>query len=126
MAKKQLIKRDKEVIMPTEKNKAGKILNELVDYFFRHEIHHMEMSLHYTKEEIVVHIEGDCDRKPENYDELYRLLNEERRPELEEYYYSLLGGDFKREALSLLGSLIDRAEMSYEMNKLSITVYRHR
>lgn len=112
--------------MPTEKNKAAKILSELVDYFFRNKIYKINMSLEYSKSGTVIHIDGPCTQKPGDYNDIFEVFNEERRPELEEYYYSLLGGDFKRDELNLLGSMIDKAEMSYENNHLSITVYRNR
>ena len=112
--------------MATEKNKASKILDELVDYFFRNKIYQMNITLDYSAKEIIVHLDGPCKEKPSDYDNLFEILNEERRPELEEYYYGLLGGDFNREELNLLGSMIDKAEMSYEDNHLSITVYRYR
>ena len=110
--------------MATEKNKASKILSELVDYFFRNKIYKINMSLEYSAKETIIHIEGACSKKPEDYDDLYEVFNEERRPELEEYYYSLLGGDFKRDELNLLGSMINKADMSYQNNLLSITVFR--
>lgn len=110
--------------MAKEKNKASKILSELVDYFFRNKIYQIKMSLVYTDEETIIHIEGPCPNKPEDYDDLNELLNEERRPELEEYYYGLLGGNYKRDELSLLASIIDKADMFYENNQLSITIYR--
>lgn len=49
------------------------------------------------------------------------MLNATSRPELEEYYYELLGSN----ELKLLGSLIDRAEMSFEDKQLCIKVYRY-
>ena len=112
--------------MPTEKNKATKILSELIDYFFRNKIHKINMSLEYSKSATIIRLDGPCTHKPDDYDDLFEVFNEERRPELEEYYYSLLGGDFKRDEINLLGSMIDKAEMSYEDNHLSITVYRYR
>lgn len=110
--------------MYREKNKATKILEELIDYFLRNELNEMNMRLHLGEDELMVHIDGPCPEKPPDYDELYDFLNEPRRPELEEYYFELLGGNVRHEELKLLGSMVDRAEMSYEKGQLTITVYR--
>jgi hypothetical protein len=112
--------------MATEKNKASKILSELVDYFLRNKIYQINMSLEYSAKGTIIHLDGPSSKKPEDYDELYEIFNEDRRPEFDEYYYSLLGGDIKRDELNLLGSMINKAEMSYQDNILSITVYRFR
>lgn len=82
------------------------------------------MSLNYQKDLLSIKIEGSCEKKPGNFQELYDLLNAARRPELEGYYYELLGSSVGRGELKLLGTLIDRADMSFENNRLSIAVYR--
>ncbi len=112
-------------MMYTERSKASKILEELIDYFFRNQINQMSMTLDYSEAETRIHIEGPCPEKPEDFERLYELLNEPRRPELEDYYYELLGGSVRHEELALLGSLIDKADMSYADQHLAITVYRN-
>lgn len=110
--------------MSKERQKASKILEELIDYFFRQKANRLTMSLDYEKDQTRVHVEGMCENKPEDFQEFEELMNAPRRPELEGYYYELLGSSSSHGELKLLGSLIDRAQMSYEDQKLSITVYR--
>lgn len=107
--------------MNTEQQKISKILEELIDYFFRNKSFDLKMALNYKEDHYSIEIEGPCEKKPSNYQELYDLLNATIRPELEEYYYELLGSD----ELKLLGSLIDRAEMSFDNKRLCIKVYRY-
>lgn len=111
--------------MKNEQLKAIKILEELIDYFFRNGSYDLNMALKYHKDKICIHVEGTCEHRPADFMELYELLNSARRPELEGYYYELLGSSVGNGELKLLGSLIDRADMSYENNLLSVTVFRY-
>ncbi|SHE50520.1 hypothetical protein [Alkalibacter saccharofermentans] len=110
--------------MNTEKMKATKILEELIDYFFRNNVTNMKIALDFESNEIIVHVKGSCPQKPDDFDELYDVLNSPRQPEIEEYYFELLGGNDRREELGLLGSLVDSALMSYENGMMSIKVTR--
>ena len=110
--------------MDRERQKASKILEELIDYLFRNKVNDMNMSLNYREDHVRIHIEGICPEKPADFQELHDLLNAPRRPELEGYYYELLGSSVRHGELKLLGSLINQADMSYENGRLSITVFR--
>jgi hypothetical protein len=106
--------------MNTEQQKIGKILEELINYFFRNKSYDLKIDLNYQEDKLCIKVVGECQEKPNDYQELYDLLNSTTRPELEEYYYELLGSN----ELKLLGSLIDCAEMSYLDKQLCIKVYR--
>lgn len=110
--------------MSNERMKATKILEELIGYFFNHNIDHLKMDLNYKEKEFIIQVEGQCSSRPSDLDHLIELLNEPRQDELEEYYWGLLGGNSQRQELDLLGSLVDCSEVTYEENILSITVYR--
>jgi hypothetical protein len=107
--------------MKIEQQKIGKILEELINYFFRNKSFDLKIDLNYQEDKLCIKLEGECQEKPKDYQELYNLLNSTTRPELEEYYYELLGSN----ELKLLGSLIDSAEMSYQDKRLCIKVYRN-
>ena len=55
---------------------------------------------------------------------LKKILNTNRQHEVEEYYWNL-GGECELEGeLSLVGMMIDKAEISYNDSILSIKIYR--
>ena len=113
-----------ELRMIHERQKASKILEELIEYLIRNGANHIEMSLSFQPDYVKIHVEGDCPVKPANFHVLHDLLNAPRRPELDGYYYELLGSSVRQGEMKLLGSLVDRAETEYEKGRLSITVYR--
>ena len=110
--------------MTSERLKSIKMLEELIGYFFRHQINDLQMDLHYGDTECRIMLEGTCPSRPADLEQLNELLNAPRQPELEEYYWGLLGGNDTRQELNLLGSLVDCADVSYNLQKLSITVHR--
>jgi len=107
------------IYVTSEKMKATKILEELIGYFFNHNIDHLQMELEYKNIEFMIKVQGICSSKPYDLDHLDEMLNTPRQAELEEYYWGLLGGNSQRQELNLLGSLVDFSEGS-----LSVTVYR--
>lgn len=110
--------------MTSERMKATKILDELMGYFFNHNIDHLQMELDYKDTEFIINVTGACSSKPSDLDHLDELLNTPRQAELEEYYWGLLGGNSQRQELDLLGALVDCADVSFSNELLSITVYR--
>lgn len=111
-------------LMNSERMKAIKILEELIGYFFSHEINDIQMDLHYGDAEFKIMVEGTCKNRPADLDQLSELLNTPRQIELEEYYWGLLGGSRNRQELNLLGSLVDCGDVDLKHEKLSVTVYR--
>ena len=110
--------------MNSERMKAIKILEELIGYFFNHDINDIQMDLQYGDTEFKIMVEGTCKRRPADLDHLSDLLNTPRQAELEEYYWGLLGGSSQREELNLLGSLVDCGDVLYDREKLAVTVFR--
>lgn len=112
--------------MTHERMKVIKIVNELLSYFFMHHIVDVQIDVQYGKQHVVITIVGQIDQKPDDVDELYHLLNAERQVEYEDYYWSLLGEHRNHFELNLLGSLVDKGEVSYENEHLTVKVYRAR
>ena len=110
--------------MTSERMKATKILEELIGYFFNHNIDYLQMELEYKDTEFIIKVEGTCSSRPSDLDHLNELLNTPRQAELEEYYWGLLGGNSQRQELNLLGSLVDCADVIFNEEILSVTVYR--
>lgn len=106
--------------------KAIKIVDELIAYFFAHQLTDLTIDLNYGLSQLEISVQGSCDQKPDDLDQLKEVLNSERQEELEEYYSSLLGESRNYHELNLLGALVDSADISYQNQQLSITVYRKR
>lgn len=52
------------------------------------------------------------------------LLSQPRKPEMEEYYWNLNGGDDTDSELSLVGMMTDEVSIHYKNSLLSITLNR--
>lgn len=110
--------------MQSEKNKAKRILQELLGYYFSHEIDDLNINLHCTNVECTITLTGKTPSKPNDLKQLRETLNSPRQPEVEEYYWQLLGVSNEKHELNLVGSLIDSAEVTYDKGILKITVCR--
>lgn len=104
--------------------KTIKVIDELIAYFFSHHVDSMQIDIHYGKKQVKVMLQGTCENKPEDLDQLDEVLNAPRRDELEDYYWSLLGESRSKQELNLLGALVDCADVFYENQKLFVTVFR--
>ncbi|SET76950.1 hypothetical protein SAMN05660297_03442 [Natronincola peptidivorans] len=110
--------------MMNERTKSIRILHELIGYYYKHKINDIQMQLCYTDNECKIMLEGTCCRPPEDLEKLSEALNSPRQIELEECYWQLLGDNSGEIQLSLLGSLVDSADIDFDLQKLSLTVYR--
>lgn len=105
--------------------KARHIADELIGYFLRHGICDIKLQLKFCEIDTRVIVEGVCLEKVKDLDKAVRLMNLERRPEIEEEYENLLGSSIGDNALGLLGSMVDKATYRYEGNKLILEVVRY-
>lgn len=112
--------------MTKERTKAIKIVDELIAYFFAHQLTHINIDLNYGLNQLEVTVKGSCKKQPDDLDQLEDVLNSERQEELEDYYASLLGENRNYNELNLLGALVDSADITYDNQQLIITVYRKR
>lgn len=60
----------------------------------------------------------------EEIDELKFILNIQRQCEVEGFYWELMGDDDKGDELFLVGSMIDKADITKLDNNLHIVMYR--
>ncbi|SFI15057.1 hypothetical protein SAMN05192551_10752 [Tindallia magadiensis] len=112
--------------MRKERMKTIKVIDELIAYFFSHQIDNFSVDVHYGQKQVKIMLQGTCLRRPDDLDQLDEVLNAPRQDELEDYYWSLLGESRSYQELNLLGSLVDCADVLYEDEKLYVTVFRNK
>lgn len=107
--------------------KAIKMVDELISFYFKIGITDIQIDLQYKEGEIEISLKGHCLHPPrEELEMLTEVLNAPRQEELEEYYWELVGESDHYQELTLLGSLVDYAEIDYHKNQLTIKVCRKR
>lgn len=104
--------------------RSVKILEEVIGYFIHHEIDHLNIVFFADDERMDITVSGEAAIPPRDLEHLHELLNEPRKPEYEEYYWSLLGATGKRQEFQLLGSLVDSGTTLWKDGNLSINVKR--
>lgn len=104
--------------------RSVKILEELLGYFLHHGIEKLDISFFSDEKTLEITVQGTTTTPPEDLPHLTKLLNEPRKPEYEEYYWSLLGATGKRQEFQLLGALVDEGDATFRENLLSIHVKR--
>lgn len=102
-----------------------RILNEIMTYLHRLGGHDINVTLHTENNSSSLLVWSKI--KEIDDIEIYNLktiLNTNRQHEVEEYYWNL-GGECELDGeLSLVGMMIDKAEINYNDNILSIKIYR--
>jgi len=104
--------------------RSVKILEEVIGYFIHHKIDHMDIQFFADDEKMDITVSGTTETAPKDLKNLENLLNEPRKQEYEEYYWSLLGATGKRQELRLLGSLVDSGRAVYQDGILTVSVKR--
>lgn len=110
--------------MNNEQSKAVKMLDETIIYFLNHGMSDLEISLSLKGNKTSVSVSAYTKKQPEDLDEVSESLLNPRQPEVEEYYWRLLGTNNKNNQLHLLGALVDDAKIMYEESKLTIQLIR--
>ncbi|WP_408956018.1 hypothetical protein [Natroniella sp. ANB-PHB2] len=105
--------------------KIIKVVGELMSFYYQLGIRQIEIDVKDGSEQMVVSIKGEKEKiDNERLEEVNELLNTPRQAQVEEYYWKLAGESGQASELSLLGMMIDKAEVSYEDSILEIKVYR--
>lgn len=111
--------------MRHEIKRISKILDELITFCFLHGTKIMNISLENQEEYFKIHLESDnIDCNDVRVKELKKLLNYPRQEEVEEYYWELAGECDTDTELTLVGMMVDKAEVNFYGTSLAITLYR--
>ena len=112
-----------------EREKARRIIDELLTYFFSHEINQSHVDITFASDGFHTTIQGTCEQLPSDIYDFLEMLNTPRDRDLESYYDELLGGHHslhEEKDYNLLGMMIDEADILYENQQLRIEVFRQR
>ena len=104
--------------------RSVKILEEVMGYFLHHQIDQLDIDFFADDERMDITVTGEIPLPPKDLEHLHNILNEPRKPEYEEYYWSLLGATGKRQEFQLLGSLVDSGKASWADGRLTINIRR--
>ncbi|EOL44291.1 hypothetical protein [Enterococcus caccae] len=108
-----------------ERDKAKRIVDELLTYFFSNDIEEIHIDMNFTPEGFSIKIQGKTEEEPNNVLHLLELLNTPRDLSIECYYDELLGiTHHEEEDYHLLGLMIDEAEISFDAPIFEINVFR--
>ena len=110
-----------------EKEQARRIVDEVVTYFLSHDCPHITTEMSFEKTGFRAIIAGTCPEEPSDLAVFAEMLNTPREIALESYYIELLGGHqsiHEEKDFYLLGLLIDEATISYEKDRLIITLFQ--
>lgn len=110
--------------MMNENNKSVKMLEELINYFLSHQIKNLTMNLALEKDQTIIMVSGHCLQQPDDLDQIKASLNHPRQPEVEEYYWRLLGSSKQTSQMHLLGALVDDGNIMYDDHVLTIELKR--
>lgn len=109
-----------------EKNKTLtlKIASEMMHYFIEHKIMQIQMTFDFSHTHFFVEVTGKTATEPDDLEKITQALTDGRQPELEAYYFDLLGDDLSEPNYYLIGAMLDKAQVKYENQQLTIQVWR--
>ncbi len=105
--------------------KAIKLASELLGYCFGVGIHHMQMDIDSREDQLTVTVSGTTTKDIQNQIEDLRVqLNTPKETQVEEYYWELMGETVHADELTLVGMIIDKAEVNYHDKHLEIRILK--
>ncbi len=105
--------------------KSIKLVNELMNFYFSVGIKSVQVKVEHDKRKTEICITGEIeDISLKQLEDLEMSLNTAREKQVEEYYWELAGENNQSQELSLVGMMIDKAEVNYENNELMIKIAR--
>ncbi|MCF0147917.1 MAG: hypothetical protein HUJ77_05910 [Clostridium sp.] len=103
-----------------------KIINELMTYL--HKLGAKNINVKFTKNDSTTDIDiwGEIiTMEQSELDNLINLLNTDRQHEIEEYYWNLDSDAEENGDFTLIGMMIDKADVTYSNNILSFKICRN-
>lgn len=102
-----------------------KIINELMICFHKFGANDIHVSMFTEEDSNNFILWGETPKlNEEKLETLVNALNIQRQHEIEEYYWNLLGEYETDNQLSIIGMMIDKAEVTFNNNILTIKLYR--
>lgn len=108
-----------------EKYKARKIIDELTGYLLRNDIEKLSIYLELKEDRIDISLWGQLTHEIPDLEDVFKLMNAKRVPEIEEYYEHLLGSGIEDNDMNLLGAMVDEASYTLREERLEVRVTRY-
>lgn len=114
--------------MKHERLKVSKMVGELMNYLFYMGATDINIDFKETNTrfEIICKSNFEEEDAPKKIEKLTKLLKSNKREEMEEYYWALVGDCDVANELSLVGMMVDESEIQYENKDIKITLYRYK
>ena len=112
--------------MTHENQKIARIANALLEYFLSNDAKGLTLSISEDTKSAYISLEiSDITLSSHESEELIEHLYMERQEEMEEYYWHLLGNDSETEEISLIGMMVDDAQVQVLSPSLSVELTRY-
>lgn len=111
--------------MKSQRKRISKIVDELILYLFSMGATDISVNIQEREEDFKVYIKGNClEVEAKKFERLKKALKTPKQEEVEEYYWELAGNADGGTELSLVGMMIDKAEVNWNAGQLDITLFR--
>lgn len=113
--------------MKHEIKKISKIVDEIITYFV-YELECSTLELRYEGSETACILDFSfhgIELSRDAFNQLRRALRGDRQPELEDYYWQLMGNTEESGALALVSMMVDNAELKYEGDTIRLSLRRN-
>lgn len=102
-----------------------KIINELMTFLHKLGSNNINVTISTEEKSTNFLLSGEVPNlNEEKLENLVNALNTHRRHEIEEYYWNTLGDYETDSQLSIIGMMIDKSEITFNNNILTIKLYR--
>lgn len=105
--------------------KARRIADELIGYFLRNGVNNLKLDLVISKTEVCIHVDGVLTKEIKDLEEVVKMMNVSRVPEVEAYYANLLGADYGSSDMNLLGVMVDKASYERSEDRVKMKIIRY-
>ena len=113
--------------MRHEVKKICKIVDELTTLLLKEDTDEVDFKIKKTETETVIHIIDYNTKYTEaEVDELRMCFNVQRQHEVEEYYWQLVGESDNDSELTVIGAMIDEADIELKDGNLYMTLKREK
>ncbi|PRX24192.1 hypothetical protein BX659_12416 [Orenia metallireducens] len=113
--------------MKHEKMKIIKILDEILSFSLNNQADEIDIKIKVNEEQTIIKFKDNSPNlNQDKLEEIEEMLNIEKQPEVEEYYWELIGQNDYCDELSVVGLMIDKAIITYKPQEgLEVTLYRN-
>lgn len=110
--------------MLSEKNKATRIMKEVISYFLENNLTNLDIQFSIENKIFILNIIADTNTEPDTFQKFLKDLQTQRQLEVDEYYNALLGSHSQKHDYTFLGKSIDTADGYFEDGKLHLRLTR--